>query len=116
MKRMEVAVKMNNQSKKMVMDALFKVINSAPALYSQRNYLYPQTYQTNDVSTQEFNTWVNYVNQILDISYDYVGLNIIMSTKMMISQLVSQYGVSNIQRIDQIKQELIKLTQAILQY
>ena len=36
--------------------------------------------------------------------------------KMMISQLVSQYGVSNIQRIDQIKQELIKLTQAILQY
>ena len=113
---MEVAVKMNNQSKQMVMDALFKVINSAPALYSQRNYLYPPTYQTNDVSTQEFNTWVNYVNQILDISYDYVGLNIIMSTKMMINQLVSRYGVSNIQRIDQIKQELIKLTQAILQY
>ena len=113
---MEVAVKMNNQSKQMVMDALFKVINSAPTLYSQRNYLYPQTYQKNDVSTQEFNTWVNYVNQILDISYDHVGLNIIMSTKMMISQLVSQYGVSNIQRIAQIKQELIKLTQAILQY
>lgn len=116
MKWMEVAVKMNNQSKQMVMDALFKVINSAPALYSQRNYLYPQTHQTNDVSTQEFNTWVNYVNQILDISYNYVSLNIIMSTKMMISQLVSQYEVSNIQRIDQIKQELIKLTQAILQY
>lgn len=116
MKRMEVAVKMNNQSKQMVMDALFKVINSAPALYSQKNYLYPQTYQTYDVSMQEFKTWVNYVNQILDISYNYLGLNIIMSTKMMISQLVSQYEVSNIQRIDQIKQELIKLTQAILQY
>lgn len=100
----------------MVIDALFKVVNSAPALYSQRNYVYPQTYQRNDVSVQEFNTWVNYANQILDISFNHVGLNAIMSTKMMISQLTSQYGVSNIQRIDQIKQELIKLTQIILQY
>lgn len=113
---MEVAVKMNNQSKQMVIDALFKVVNSAPALYFQGNYLHPQTYQRNDVSMQEFNTWVNYANQILDISYNHLGLNTIMSTKMMITQLASQYGVSNIQRIDKIKQELIKLIQIILQY
>lgn len=113
---MEVAVKMNNQSKQMVLDALFKVVNSAPTLYSQGNYLYPQMHQRNDVSMQELNTWVNYANQILDISYNHVGLNVIMSTKMMINQLASQYEVSNMQRIDQIRQELIKLTQAILQY
>ena len=116
MEWMEVVVKMNKQSKQMVIDALYKVVNSAPALYSQRNYLSPQTYQANDVSMQELSTWVNYANQVLDISYNHGGLNVIMSTKSMISQLVSQYGVSNIQRIDQIKQELIKLTQAILQY
>lgn len=113
---MEAASKMNNQSKQIVIDALFKVINSAPELYSRRNYLCSQTYQSNDVSTQEFNTWVNYANQILDISFNHIGLNVIISTKMMISQFTSQYGVSNIQRINQIRQELIKLTQAILQY
>lgn len=98
----------------MVIDALFKVINSAPALYSQRNS--PQSYQRNDVSTQEFNTWVNYANQILDISYNHIGLNSIVSTKIIINQLILQYGVSNMQRIDQIKQELIKLTQVIFYY
>lgn len=112
----EVAVKMNNQSKQMVVDALYRVINSAPALYSQRNYLYPQTYQTNDVTTQEFSTWVDYADQILDISYNHVRINAIISTKMMINQLALQCGISNIQRIDQINRELLKLTQAILKY
>lgn len=106
----------NYQSKQIVIDALIKVINAAPGLYSQRKYLYPQTYQNSDVTIQEFNTWIDYANQILDISYDHIGYNAILKTKMMIGQLSSQHGMSCIQRVDQIKQELLNLAQAILQY
>lgn len=105
---------MNNQSKQMVIDALIKVINAAPALYSQRNYLYAQPYQNNDVSIQEFCTWVDYTNQILDISYNHMRHSVILATKMEIYRLVSKDELSNMQRIDQIKQELIKLIQVLL--
>lgn len=118
---------MKNQSKQMVIGALMNVINAAPILHSQRNYMNRQAYQisnwsnqelypNNDISKLEFDTWIDYVNQILDISYNHIGLNDVLSTKMMICQLASQYGLSNMQRIDQTKQELIKLVQIILQY
>lgn len=107
---------MNNQSKQMVINALIKVINAAPELHFQRNYLYPQAYQNSDVSMQEFKTWMNYANQVLDISYNHIGLNDILMTKTAISQLSFQYGVPNIQCIVQVKQELLKLAQIITQY
>ena len=107
---------MNNQSKQIVIDALIKVINAAPTLYSQGNYMYSLVSQNSDVSMQEFNTWIDYAIQILDISYNHISINVILSTKMTIYQLASQYEVSNIQRIYKIKQELINLTQIILQY
>ena len=107
---------MKNQSKQMVTNALIKVINAAPRVSFQRNYMYPQTYQNNDVSMQEFNTWINYANQVLDISYNHIGINDILTTKVKINQLYSFCGVTNTQRIDQIKQELFKLTQVILHY
>ena len=106
----------NYQSKQIVIDALIKVINAAPGLYSQRNYLYHQTYQKSDISMQEFNTWVDYANQILDISYNHIGYNAILTTKIAIGQLSSQHGASFIQRVDQIKRELLNLAQLILQY
>lgn len=104
------------QSKQIVIDALIKVINAAPGVYSQRKYLYPQTCQNSDVSMQEFNTWLDYANQIIDISYNHIGYNAILTTKIKIGQLASQYGISFIQRVDQIKQELLNLAQLILQY
>jgi len=107
---------MNNQSKQIVIDALIKVINAAPTLYPQQNYAYIQAYPNSDVPMQEFNTWINYANQILDISYNHIKLDAILSTKIIICQLASQYNLSNMQRIDQVKQEFIKLVQTILQY
>lgn len=104
------------QSKQIVIDALIKVINAAPGLYSQTKYLYSRTYQNSDVSMQEFDTWMNYANQILDISYNHIGFKAIILTKIRIRQLSSQYGVSIAQRIDQIKKELLNLAQLILQY
>lgn len=107
---------MNIQSKQMVVDALIKVINAAPVLYSQRKNIYSQTYQNSDISIQEFNTWLDYANQILDISYNHLGITTILSTKATMSQISSQNGVSNLHKIEQNKQELLKLTQVVLQY
>ena len=108
---------MNNQSKQMVIDAIIKVISAAPNPYSYNNYYYGyfQTYQSSDVSEQQFNTWINYVNQVLDISYQHIGLNVILLTQGKLVRLSSQ-RISYVQRIEQINQELLKLTQTILQY
>lgn len=107
---------MDYQSKQMVINALVKVINAAPKSYLQRSYSHPIECQNRDVSMQEFNIWMNYVNQVMDISYNHIELNAILMTKITISQLSSQYGVSNTQRIEQIKQELLNLAQIITQY
>ncbi len=103
----------------MAINALLKVVNAAPVPYSNNNYFnnnYPPIYPSSDVSMQQFNTWVNYANQILDISYNHIGIDSILSTKMRINQIFSQNGISNIHRIDQIKRELVNLTQIIIQY
>ncbi len=110
---------MNYQSKQMVINALLKVINAAPTLYANNNLFYnayPPVYSNSDISKQEFDAWVKYANQILDISYDNIGIDDILSMKLKISQISLQSGISNIQRIDQIKRELINLTQIIFQY
>ena len=104
---------MNPQSKSMVVGALIKVINSAPTLSPRINYIQPSTYQRSDISMQEFNTWVDYTNQTLDISYNHISLDIIITTKINISRISSQQGIAFLQRIEQIKQELFHLAQTI---
>lgn len=113
---------MNNQSKQMVVNALINVINAEPGLYSQKKNIYAlnnglrsKGRSGRDISVREFNTWMDYANQVLDISYNHIGLNDILSAKIAISQLSSQNEVPNEQRIEQIKQELFKLTQTITQ-
>ena len=111
---------MNYQSKQMVARELIKVANSAPELYSRNRwygYNNNSTFQSQniDISLQEFRIWRNYVDNVLDISYDYIKFDAILSTKLKVSQLSSQYGVSNTYRIGQIKSELLNLAQLILQ-
>lgn len=109
---------MNDQSKHMTINAIMQVINAAPKLnapmYPYNNYTSPQMH--NDISARECNIWIDYVNQVLDISYNHIGINDILSTKITICQISAQNGVSNVSRIEQVKQELFKLIQVILQY
>lgn len=65
---------------------------------------------------QEFDTWLNYVNSILKISYDHMGLDIIMTANLKIMQIASQNEIYYIQRVEQIKNQIINLAQGILQY
>lgn len=106
---------MNYQSKQLVINAIYRVINSAPKPYISTRYMY-NTHSSNDISNQEFNTWVNYVCQILDISYNHIGLNFILSTKNQILQMANQYGIPYVYLVTQINNELFNLIQIISQY
>lgn len=109
---------MNNQSVTKAINAIIQVINSAPGLYQQTSYIYPQSYQNRrtDISKAEFDTWVNYADQILDISYNYVGYNIIFSTKITICQISNQLELPYFQRVESIKTELLNLIQSLSNY
>ena len=104
------------QSKQMVVDALLKVVNAAPNSQLQTayySYYLPQN-QPRPISNQDFTTWINYVNSILDISYNHTGLNDILSTKINVSQIAIQNDVLYEQRIERIKYEILNLARGIL--
>lgn len=105
---------MNNyKSKQMVIDALIKVVNAAPNSQMQTSYYYASN-QPHPISHQDYVTWLNYANSILDISYNHTGLNDFLSTKINISQISFQNNVPYEQQIDRIKHELLNLAQRIL--
>lgn len=101
------------QSKQMVVDALLKVVNAAPNSQMQASYYYVPN-QPRTISNQDFVTWLNYANSILDISYNHTGLNNILSTKVNISQISLQNNMPYEQRIERIKYELLNLARGIL--
>ena len=104
------------QSKQMIVDALLKVVNAAPN--SQMLATYYSSYlpqnQPRTISDQDFTTWLNYVNSILDISYNHTGLNNFLSAKIHTSQISLQNNVSYEQRIERIKYEILNLAREIL--
>lgn len=108
-----------NQSKELVLSAIYKVVNSAPTLHTSNAYYNGYSYiNHNDISSQEFKTWVDYAYQVLDISYNHMRLSFILSEKTIIQKLVNQFdqsGMPYIHRVLQISKELLNLAQAILQ-
>ncbi len=103
-----------NESKQVVVDALLKVINSAPNSQMQTSYYYSAQNQPRTITNQDFIIWLNYVNSILDVSYNHTGLKDVLSTKVNISQISYQNNVSYEQRTERIKYELINLIRRIL--
>ncbi len=116
---------MNNQGKQMVIDALYKVINSAPQpyqnnMYPYNTYSYPKTIPNNtnlpnEITKQQFDIWKKYVCDVLDISYNNLALYDIMTTKLNIEQLALQPTSSYMQLVNRIQNELICLIRIIIQ-
>ncbi len=104
------------QSKQMVVDALLKVVKAAPTSQIQAPYFYPVRTQPHTISLQEFNTWLNYVNSILDISYSHTGFNNIQVAKLKVLHITSQNNMTYMDMIVQIKDVILNLAQEILQY
>ena len=111
---------MNVQNYRMIADSLLKVANSAPNLdgptsYFQQNPFTPPNMRS-DVTKAEFDAWVQYVNQTLDIAQKYTNQNVFFNTKVQISQLNLNDNILYIHRIRTIQQILIELSQQILNY
>ena len=106
---------MNNERKQMIVQALIKLVQSAPEVQFQITPLYPQVIQNQDVSTPLFNAWLEYVSSVLDTTYKYTGLNHVMEIKKTVIQLSTQNELY-IQRIYKIKDQILGLAQMILQY
>ncbi len=106
----------NNGSLQTAVNAIYKVFDSAPQLSFNIDYLYYLHNQSprNDISKEEFNTWINYVNQILDITYNYIGQNCILYTKTLIYQIANTQNILYVERVNRIKSELLNLTREIL--
>lgn len=103
-----------NQSKQMVIDAMLKLVDSAPGIQLQRVAFPYQLTQRNDVSVQEFNNWLDYVISIFDITFNYTELNNIILAKMRILQISSQNEMSYVQRISQINHEILGLARSLI--
>lgn len=111
---------MDSQNVKVIIDSLLKVANSAPTLngpapYFQQYYFNQQSMRS-DVSKAEFDAWIQYVNQTLDISQKYTNWSIFTKEKIEINQASLNEGIPYIQRIQIIQQMLINLSQQIYNY
>ena len=111
---------MNYHNKQMIVNELIKVVDSSPTklfpskhLYPGGN-LYPGQNPTYGVSTQELDIWVNYVNSVLDISYQYANFPMILSAKSTILQIYGDNRMSCIERVMQIERIILNLAQSIL--
>ena len=108
---------MYNQGKQLAIDAIYRVIYSAPKPYNQYQYD-----QYSDITYQQFENWRSYVFQVLDISYSNLGLYDFMNTKNNVALFVQQFYQYNqttlnkapyIQLVNQINNELLYLIQRI---
>lgn len=107
---------MDYQRKQIIVEALIKLVQSSPEMQLQINSSCFFENQSPDISMQEFNIWINYVNSVLKITFDYTGLNSVLVAQMNIMRLVSQNELPYRQRVFQIKNAILSLTQEILQY
>lgn len=116
---------MNRQGIQMAIDAIYKVINSAPKICTSTLYPNNTNYANNDISPQQFVNWMNYLYSILDISYQNLGLYDFMMVKNNIMQIVkqsdpnnpyAQYKMPYLQLINLINDELFRFVQYLLRY
>ena len=113
---------MNRQGIQMAIEAIYRVINSAPK--STTTYPYIYDYASNDVTPQQFNNWLNYLNSILDIAYQNLGLNDFFIVRNYIYQIIQQFNINlnsqnkitYLQLVNQINDVLFRLVQNLLQY
>ena len=110
---------MNYERKQIIVQALIKLVQSAPETQMQAQTqtfnLYSQNSQNFQISQQAYKIWLDYVYSVLDTTYEYTGSNRILEKKMYIIQLSNQV-TSYAQVIAQIKNVILGLAQEILQY
>ena len=108
---------MNYREKNMIVDSLLKLVRSSPSkkLLSKKNGTY-QTNQKDALSYQELNIWVNYVNSVLDVLYEFAPIDIILQTKIKVTTTACQEKLDYFQRAIEIERIILNLAKTIVNY
>lgn len=106
----------NYQKKQLVIDTLIKLADSSPAKNFYSTNYYGNSIKKYDISQQELNNWINYIDSVLNILSDFTNQREVSLTKEQIRIIAFQNGSTNVMRALNIERELLNLTQRILQY
>lgn len=82
-------VRMDHQTKTMIVDALTKLVDEAPTKSGVHFTPYPQNYV---VTKERFDIWVNYIFSIMQIISSYVDVSICLSN---INAIIMQPNSNN---------------------
>lgn len=103
---------MTYQGKRVMVDALLKLLNASPSKKLSSNDVV-QGKSNYELSQKEFDLWLSYTNEILDVLYDFAQWVDILSTKINVATIANRTELSYINRILYIEQELLNLAQHI---
>ena len=103
----------NYQNKQFLLDTLMKLADSSPV-----NKTYPNNMGGNnyDISQQELDIWINYINSVLDILSGYINPTEISLIKEQIRNIACQSELTYAVRALNIERGLLNLAQNILRY
>lgn len=106
----------NHQKRQFVIDTLINLADSSPVKKNYRNSIYGTSHNRYDISQQELNIWIEYINSVLDILSDYITQAEITLIKTQIRNIVSQNGSTYAMYALNIERELLNFAQNILRY
>ena len=106
----------HNNSKQFVIDTLIKLVDSSPIKKGYSNNIYERTPNSYNISQQELDLWINYINSVLDILSGYINPTEISLVKMRIGNIASQGPELYSMRVLNIEQELLNFARNVLRY
>lgn len=105
----------NYQNKQFVIDTLIKLADSSPVNKTYPNYI-NMGGGNYDISQQELDIWINYINSVLDILSGYINSTEISLIKEQIKNIACQSELTYAMRALNIERGLLNLAQNILRY
>lgn len=97
---------MDQKIKKTIIDALMKVVDSAPT----RNNWFSQQ----DVTEDSFNSWMNYVNSVFQITSQYLNTNSLFAIYSSIQTIAMQTNMDYVSKTNAICQRILDFARSIL--
>ena len=97
---------MNHQTKKMILDAFIKTVDSAP---TRKNTFYQQ-----GVTEDSFKNWMNYVNSVFQITSQYLDTNLLLVAYNSIQNIAMQPNMDYALKTNDICQEILNFARSIL--
>ena len=99
---------MDYRMKQSIFNALKKLIESAPKVN-------PNIGAT-DITMQELKIWIDYINSVMDISYNFTKGQDFLWHKTLVERAASNNNKTYIQRVYEINDIILDLARSVMQY